>query len=79
MAGKAVTLGDGERLHEVPAGEVGAADVADFSRAHHVIQGVEGLLHGGARIEAVELEQIDVVGAQPAQACLDCRQQVVAG
>ena len=75
---QAVAFGNRERLHQVPAREVGAADVADLPRAHHVAECAEGLLDGRACIETVELEQIDVLGAQPPQARLDRRDQVVA-
>src|ERR1700757_758626 len=34
VAGPAVAFGDGERLHQVPAGKIGAGDVANFAAAN---------------------------------------------
>ena len=38
VAGQAVLLRDRQRLHQVPAGEVRAADVADLAGAHQVVE-----------------------------------------
>ena len=44
VAGQAVFLRDGQRLHQVPAREVRAADVADLAGAHQVVERAEHLL-----------------------------------
>ena len=76
VALQAVFFGDGERFHEVPAGEVRAADVANFAGAHEIVESDENFLDGRHRIEAVQLEEVDIVGAQAAQACFNSPQQM---
>ena len=78
IAGQAVFLRDRQRLHQVPAGEVRAADVADLAGAHQVVQRAEHFLDRRRRVEGVQLIEVDVVGAQPPQAPLDGADQVVA-
>ena len=60
---KAMPLGDSERLHELPAGEIGDADITQIARTHERIQRRQHLLDRCEGVEGVELEQIDVVGA----------------
>jgi len=64
----AVFVGDGERLHQVPAGEVRDADIPDLAGAHQHIERRQHLFGRREGIEAVELEQVDVIGAEPASA-----------
>ena len=78
VAGQAVLLRDGQRLHQVPAGEVRAADVADLAGAHQVVERAQHLLDRRQGVEAVQLIEVDVVGAQPPQARLDRPDQVIA-
>lgn len=68
---EAVLVGVGERFHEVPAGEVGAADVADFAGADEVIQDVHSFFDGRFGVEAVELIEVDVVGLQTFELSFD--------
>ena len=80
VAGPAVALGDGEGLHEVPAGEVGAGDVADLALADEVVEGVEGLFDGGGRVEGVQVVDVDVVGVEALEgAARERLDEVVAG
>ena len=79
VASPAVALGDGERLHEVPAGEVGAGDVADFAFADHLVQRVEGFFDGGRGVEGVEVVDVDVVGVEALEGLLESGGEVVAG
>jgi hypothetical protein len=65
-----VPFGDGERLHQLPAREVGHSGIADLARAYEVVECGQDLLDRGARVEGVQLEQVDVVGAEPAQGVL---------
>ena len=67
VARKAVALRDRERLHQVPAGEVRAADVADLARAHQLVERGQRLLDRRVGVEAVQLEEVDVVGAEAPQ------------
>ena len=78
VAREAVLLRDGQRLHQVPAGEVRAADVADLAGAHQIVERAERFLDRRQRVEAVQLVEVDVVGAEAAQARLDRAGQVVA-
>ena len=64
VAGPAVAVGGGEGFHEMPAGEIGTADVADFSGADEDIEGGEDFLDGGEGVKGVELKEIDVFGAE---------------
>ena len=68
VAGPAIALADGERLHQLPAGEVGAGDVAHFATADELVEGGEHLVDRGERVEVVEVVDVDVVGAEAAAA-----------
>lgn len=59
--------------------EVGAADVADFARADEVIERPEGFVDGGVGVGAVELVEVDVVGAEPAEGGVDGVEDVLSG
>jgi hypothetical protein len=78
VAWPAAALGNGERLHELPAGEVRAPDVPDLARPHEVVERAQRLLDRGARVEPVQLPDVDVVGPEAAEARLACRDEVVA-
>jgi hypothetical protein len=55
----------------VPAREVGHADVAQLAGAHQVVERRQRFLDRRAGVEAVQLEQVDVVGAQALQRLVD--------
>ena len=74
----AVALGDGERLHEVPAGEVGAGDVANLAFADHLVEGVEGLFDGRGGVEGVQVVDVDVVGVEALEGAFERGGEVVA-
>ena len=65
VAGQPVFFGDGQRLHQVPAGEIRAADVADLAGAHQVVERAQRLLDRRQGVEAVQLKEVDVIGAEP--------------
>ena len=67
------------RLGQPPRREVGATDVAHLALAHEVVQRAQRFLDRGARIETVDLIQVDPVGAQAAQTVLDGGHDVAAG
>jgi hypothetical protein len=46
-------------------------DVAQLALPHQVVVDQKGLLERGVRIGEVRVVEVDVVGAQPAQAVLD--------
>ena len=58
---EAVPLGDAERLHELPARVVRAADVADLARADEVVERLERLLERRDAVPLVHLVEVDVV------------------
>ena len=60
-----------ERLHQLPAGEVGDADIAQLAGAHEVVERRQHLLDRRAGVEGMQLQQVDVVGAEAAQRGLD--------
>jgi hypothetical protein len=62
-----VRFRDPEGFHQLPAREIGHPGVAHFSGPHEIVQCGQRFLDGGIRIERMQLEQIDVVGAQAAQ------------
>ena len=59
------------RLDDLAARERGGADVADLALVHEVAERRQRLLDVGARIGAVDLVEVDPVGAQPPQRVLD--------
>ncbi len=58
-------------LAELPGVHGGGAEVAHLAALDEVVQRLEGLLDGGRIVPAMNLIQIDVVGAEPAQAGVD--------
>ena len=75
---EASPLSDAERLHQLLASVVGAADVADLARADQVVEGGQGLVKGRLAVPLMHLVQVDAVSAQPPQAGLTFADQVVA-
>ena len=60
-------LGDGPSGGQLPAGVVRHPDIADLAAAHRVGHRGQRLLQRHGRIPGVQLPEVDVVGAQPAQ------------
>lgn len=77
--GPAVPLGDVLRLGELPRVHRTRPDVAGLARLHHVVQGLHGLLDRRRPVPAVDLVEVDVVGAQTAQAVVDLGHDRLAG
>ncbi len=67
VADIAIPVGRGERLHQVPAAEVGAADVADLALANELVERRQRLFHRRVVVLPVQLEEVDVVGAEPSR------------
>ena len=59
------------RLDDLAGGEGGGADVADLALMHEVAERRERLVDVGPRVGAVDLVEVDPVGAQPPQRVLD--------
>ena len=78
IARQVVAVRDRQRLHQMPAGEVGAADIADLARTHEIVQRAERLLGRRQRVEAVQLEQVDMLGAEAPERRLHRVDQMVA-
>ena len=70
----AVEVGQVERLAELPGEHRRGADVAGLARLHDVVQGLQRLLDRRLVVPAVDLVQVDVVGAEPPEARVDLRQ-----
>src|SRR5581483_81782 len=58
-------------LRELPGPHRGGAEIAGLARLDDVVQGFHRLLGRGLRVEAVDLVQVDVVGAQAGQRGID--------
>ena len=55
------------QLRELPRPHRGGAEVADLDDLDEVVEGFHGLLDRGVRVEAVDLVEVDVVGAESGQ------------
>ena len=51
----------------MPAGEIGAAGVADFSGADEIIEAAQNFFLRCHGVKAMELEQVDIIGAKAFQ------------
>src|SRR5262245_28513809 len=81
-------LADPERLHHLPPAERhraglderagGHAEVADLALPHEVGQCAQGLLEGRVLVVAMDLIQIDPVGAESPKALVDLQEDVAA-
>ena len=65
-----------QRLDEVPAVEVRAADVAHLPRPHQVVEGPQGLLDGRRAVHRVHLVEVEIVGLKAAQAAFELAEDV---
>ena len=73
VARPAVPVGGVERPHQLPAGEVGHADVTDLAGGDEAVERGEHLLDRRRGVVGVQLEQVDAVRAQPAERIVDRR------
>src|SRR6185312_173729 len=78
VAGPTVTIRRSERFHDVPTGKIGNTQITDFPSANKIIEGAQCFLDRSLRIETVQLEKIDVIGAEAFQAAFDRLNQVKA-
>ena len=61
---------------DLRGGDFAEADVADFSLLLHLAEGTEGFFERGARVDAVELVEVDALELEAAQAHFDTLDQV---
>jgi hypothetical protein len=66
-------------LGELPGPHGRGAEAADLAGLDHVVQGLHGLLDRGGGVEAVDLVQVHVVGAEPAQGIIQLLEDRAAG
>src|SRR5262249_56225858 len=66
-----------ERLHKMPAGEIGAGDITDLTAARQRVQRIESLLDRRKRVEAMHVIDVDVVDAETPQARVTGPEQVM--
>jgi hypothetical protein len=76
--GEAKPLGGGEHPGELPGVHRRCADVERLAGLDDVAERLQRLLDRRRRVEAVDLVEVDVVGAQSAQAVVDGMQDVLA-
>ena len=69
--GPAVGGGEVEGFGELPGEHGGGADVAGFSCFDNVVERFEGFFDGGLVVPAVDLIEVDVVGAEAAEGVVD--------
>lgn len=69
--GPAVLLGRELQARKLRGPHAAGANVPHLARLDEVVQRLHGLLDGGSGVEAVDLEQVDVRGVEPAQRRLD--------
>ncbi len=74
----APVIGDPQRLGDLPGRVVGQGDVAELPLPDQVVVHGERLLQRSCRVWEVGVVEVDVVGAQPAQALLDLLDDVAA-
>src|SRR6476660_9222455 len=77
--GPAVLLLQRERCRELPGPHAGRSDVAGFSGAYDVVQGLKGFFPRGGRVGPVDLVEVDVVEAEATQAVVDLAEDRLAG
>src|SRR5882757_9388565 len=61
----------------MPTGEVGAGDITDLAASYQGVQGVEGFLYRGGRVESVKVVDVDVVRSQTFETRLAGMNQVM--
>src|SRR6202022_212397 len=67
VAGPSIAVRYAEGLHQMPAGKVGAGDVADFALVHKAVQSIESFFDRRQGVEAVEVVNVHIIGVEAAQ------------
>ena len=76
IARQSVAVGDRQCLHQLPARVVGRAEVAHLAGTDQAVERRQRFLQRRHRIERVQLQQVDVVGVEPAQSGVDGVEQM---
>jgi hypothetical protein len=63
----------------MPAGEVGAGDVADLALVYKAVQSIESFFDRRQGVEAVEVVNVHIIGVEAAQAGFERHAEMVAG
>ena len=79
VARVAMAIRNGKRLHQMPAREIGGADVTDLAGADDLVERRQGFLDGRIVVLTMQLEEIDAVRSEPPQRPVDGLDQVLAG
>ena len=67
----AVLLGRVLQQRELPGPHAGGADVVHFPGTHEVVQGLHGFFQGRVRVEAVDLQEVEVVELEAPEGGVD--------
>src|SRR5581483_838300 len=78
VARETVAVGRSQRFHQMPAGEIGGADIADLAGANELVERRQSFFDRGLGILAMQLEEIDMIGAEPLQRGVDRLDQMLA-
>ena len=74
-----LACGETERLHDLPGHQVRAADVADLTGAHEIVERPQCFVERRREVGAVDLVEVDIVRTEPNETVLDRVQDVPAG
>jgi hypothetical protein len=77
IASPAVAIGDVERLHEVPAGKIGAGDVTHLAALGQIVERAQHFFDRRERVKSVKVIDIDIVSAEASQAGFASLNQVM--
>lgn len=66
-----VLLGGVLQERELPSPHAAGADVVHFARAHEVVESLHGFFEGRVRVEAVDLEKVEVVELEAGEGGVD--------
>ena len=75
----ALGVGQVRRFGDAPSTEIRHAEIAQLAGADQVADGAHGLAQRGVEVGAVEVQDVEVIGAQPAQAAFHGLDDPLAG
>jgi hypothetical protein len=78
VARPAVSLGNRERLHEMPSGKIGARDITDFSGFDESVEGRQSFFDRREGVEPVHVIDVDVVDGEAPETVLAGSNEVMA-
>lgn len=74
-----VLLGCVLQERELPGPHAGRADVVHFAGTHEVVEGLHGFFEGRVWVEAVDLQEVQVVELKAGEGGVDCFENGGAG